>query len=287
MKIESGLHHPAASVNLRNSVVAAMLLSVAALAAAQMNGREIVERSVPVTEADWKAAPEYSCLERDQGPGGHSKTFQDLMIMGSPYQRLVAVDDKSLSSGRQKQQVLNLQQTIQKRRNETAQERAQRGAEYRKSRARDHLFLEQLTKAFNFGLVGQQKIGDHEVYVLNAVPRPDYQPPNQEAQVLKGMQGMLWVDKKTYQWVKVEARVTRPVWIEGFMAKVEPGTRFELDKAKVEDNIWLPEHYVMRSRAKILLVLKRRSSADQTFSGYQKIMPTGPPGSEQKVRNPS
>jgi len=263
-----GAVYRGASVNLRNIVVAAMLLS--ASAAAQTDARQIIERSVPVAAADWKAMPDYECLERDREPGGGNKTFQDLMIMGSPYQRLVAINGKSLPPSEREEQERKLQETIHRRRNETPQERAQRIAKYQKSRERDHLFLEQLIKGFNFRLVGQQKMGDHQVYVLKAFPRPGYQPPNQEAEVLKGMRGTLWIDTKTYQWVKVHAVVTRPVWIEGFVAEVEPGTQFELDKTKVEDDIWLPAHYVMKARAKILFLFSHRSEDDETYSHYQK-----------------
>jgi hypothetical protein len=47
------------------------------------------------------------------------------------------------------------------------------------------------------------------------------------------MQGKLWIDKDSFQWVKVEAQVMHPVSIEGFLAKVEPGTHFELEKEPV------------------------------------------------------
>jgi len=33
------------------------------------------------------------------------------------------------------------------------------------------------------------------------------------------MEGKLWIDEKTFQWVKVEATVIRPVSIEGFWLK--------------------------------------------------------------------
>ena len=67
--------------------------------------------------------------------------------------------------------------------------------------------MEQLTKAFNFTLEGEQKLGPYDVYVLKATRRPGYVPPNRETRVLTGMEGRLWVDKKSYQWVKVEAHV--------------------------------------------------------------------------------
>jgi hypothetical protein len=254
-----------------NSMVVAMLLGVAA-SAAQTDPRAIMEYSVQAIEADWKAAPDYECVERDRETGG-SKTFQDLMIEGSPYQRLVALNEKPLSFSGQKEQQQRLQATIAMRRKETAQQRAQRIAKYSRSRERDHLFLEQLIKAFNFSLVGQQELEGYQVYILKALPRPNYQPPTREAEVLKGMQGTLWIDKTTYQWVRVEARVTRPVWIEGFVAKVEPGTEFELDKMPVGDDIWLPKHYVMKARAKILFLFNHSSGDDDTYYNCRRIAP--------------
>jgi hypothetical protein len=252
--------------------MAAVVLSVSSVAA-QTDAQGVIERSVQRITADWNASPEYECLERDREPNGGSKTFDDLMLAGSPYQRLVAVNDKPLSAGDQEEQQRKLDETIKQRRNEGREQRAQRIAKYQKSRERDYLFLEQLTKAFDFKLVGQRKLGDYEVYVLKAVPRPDYKAPNREAEVLKGMRGTLWIDNKTYQWVKVVASVTRPVWIEGFVAEVEPGTQFELDKMLVGDDIWLPKHYVMKARAKVFLLFNHKSAEDDTYFDCRKIPP--------------
>jgi hypothetical protein len=109
--------------------------------------------------------------------------------------------------------------------------------------------------------------------VLKATPRPGYKPPNTEAKVLTGMEGELWIDKKTFQWIKVEATVIHPVSIAGFLAEVEPGTHFELEKMALEDNLWLPKHFAMKSRAKIFCLFTRKSQADETYSGYHKTAP--------------
>jgi hypothetical protein len=133
--------------------------------------------------------------------------------------------------------------------------------------------VEQLTKGFVFHLTGEQKLGPREVYVLKATPRPGYEPPNNEAKVLTGMEGMLWIDEKTFQWVKVEATVIRPVSTAGFLAQVQPGTRFELEKMPVTDSIWLPEHFAMKSQARVLFLFTRKLQDDETYYGYHKSTP--------------
>ena len=263
-----------ASSLIKSMMKQILLLAVLSSASfAQQDADTIIQRSVAANEADWKAAHEYDYLERDRQKGGGTKTSEELMILGSPYERPVAVNGKPLSSEQQAQEQQELETTLVERRKESQHQRVERIAKYEKERESDHLLMEQLTKALDFKLVGQQKLGPYEVYVLKATPRPGYEPPNNEAKVLTGMEGKLWIDEKTFQWVKVEATVIRPVSIEGFLAEVEPGTHFELEKAPVTDSIWLPKHFAIKSQAKVLFLFTRKSRADETYGGYHKAAP--------------
>lgn len=251
-----------------------LLLAVLCSASlAQQDADAIIQRSVAANEADWKAAHEYDYVERDRQKGGGTQTSEELMILGSPYERLVAVNGKPLPPEQQAQVQKELETTLEERQKESRQQRRERIAKYEKERESDHLLMEQLTKALDFKLVGEQKLELYEVYVLKATPRPGYEPPNIESKVLTGMEGKLWIDEKTFQWVKVEAAVIRLVSIEGFLAEVEPGTHFELEKAPVTDSIWLPKHFAMKSQAKVLFLFTRKSQADETYSGYHKPSP--------------
>ncbi len=220
-----------------------------------------------------KRAPEYDYFERYAQAGGGTKTYEELMILGSRYERLKAVNGKPLSPDQQAQEQQKLQATIDARRSESQEERAERIEKYEKERNHNHLMMDQLTKALDFKILGEQMLGRHKVFVLKATPRPGYEPPNYQAEVLTGMEGRLWIDEKTFQWVKVEATVIRPVSIGGFLARVEPGTRFELEKMPVQDDIWLPRHFAMKSQAKVLFFFPRKSQADETYYGYYKAPP--------------
>jgi hypothetical protein len=192
------------------------------------------------------------------------------MILGSDYQRLIAVNGKPLAPEEQATEQQKLEKVVAQRQGESEEQRAQRIAKYENDRKRDHLLMEQLTVALNFKLLGEQKLGPHEVYVLQATPRTSYQPPNTETKVLTGMRGKLWIDKRTYQWVKVTAEVVHPVSIEGFLAQVQPGTRFELEKMPVADGIWLPKHFSIRARAKVLFFFSYKTQDDETYFDYHK-----------------
>jgi hypothetical protein len=229
----------------------------------------VIQRSVAANRLDWSAAPQYSYFERDrQGKG--SKTYEVVMIQGSPYRRLVALNKAPLSPADQDKEGRLMKDAIAKRRAESREERVARTAEYEKERNRDRSLMDQLVEAFDFRSLGQQKLGNRDVYLLRATPRPGYRPPNIETEVLTGMRGTLWIDKDSFQWVKVAADVVHPVFIAGFLARVEPGTRFELEKAPVAEGVWLPTHCAMKSRAKILFVLTHRENEDETYFDYHK-----------------
>ena len=84
------------------------------------------------------------------------------------------------------------------------------------------------------------------------------------------MEGTLWIDRKTFQWVKVEAHVIHPVRIEGFLAEVEPGTEFEVEKRPVSVNVWLASHYSMKSKANVVLLFPHKGEEDNSYFDYLK-----------------
>ena len=248
----------------------ALLVTLSSASASDQNdAATVIRRSITANNDDWNAAPAFDYFERDQ-ENGQTNTYAEIMILGSPYERLVAANGHPLTQAEQAEQQRKLDEAVSQRRYESAQQRKRRLAKYEKDRKRDHLLMDQLVKAFNFRLLGQQTIGPYDVYVLKATPRTGYKPPNMAAQVLTGMQGRLWIDKNTFQWVKVEAEVIHAVSIEGFLARVEPGTRFELEKTPVTDGVWLPKHFAMKSRARILFFLRNNRQEDDTYFDYHR-----------------
>ncbi|HVV44137.1 MAG TPA: hypothetical protein VHC72_03005, partial [Bryobacteraceae bacterium] len=176
----------------------------------------IIRRSVDAMHRDWQSAARYTHLERDIEAHG-SKTFQILMIEGSPFQKLTAVNGKPLSEAEAKKEEEKLRQEIASRCGESPDDRRKRIADYQKDLERDREMIGELAKAFTFRVAGRQRVNGHQTWLLNATPKPGYQPPNLETKALTGMEGKLWIDTATFEWVRVEAHVVRPVSIEGFL----------------------------------------------------------------------
>jgi hypothetical protein len=232
--------------------------------------KAIISRSVQANHRDFAAAPHYNNKEEDN-LGYISKTYQVTMIDGSPYRRLLAIGGKPLPPDQAKRELQKEAEVRRARKAETPAARRARIAKFERDRLRDSAMMSQLTKAFNFSFEGEDTIRSHKVFVLKASPRADYEPPNRDCEVLTGMEGKLWIDKESFQWVQVEAEVIRPVSISGFLATVEPGTRFELQKEPLGDGtVWLASHFQMRASAKVLYLFNKNSHEEEKFWDYQK-----------------
>lgn len=235
-----------------------------------LSAQDIISRSAQAIHEDWERAPNFDFCELDEHVKT-TKTYQVIMISGSPYNRLVAMNGNALSPEMQSAEAEKLAAAILQRQKETAEAHQQRIAQYEKERQRDQQLLEELTRAMEFTFTGYETVDAHETYVLDAKPKHGYVPRSVVTRVLTGMQGRLWIDRASYRWVKVKAEVVHPVTIEGFVARVEPGTQFELEETPVEDPsaIWLASHFKMQSRAKIFWLFPKSSMEDETYFHYK------------------
>jgi hypothetical protein len=239
---------------------------------------EIVRKSVDAIQADWAQAPLYAYTERDveskhNGPN-LAKTYRVLMIDGSPYNMATAVNDQPLSASDKAAEQRKLEREIEKRRDESQRDRERRIAKYVKDRSHEHQMLQEMVHAFQFRLTGDAQIDGHACWVLDARPNPSYQGRSHESKVLKGMTGRLWIDKATNQWVKVHAEVIRPVSFYGFLAKVGPGTQFDLEEAPVSDNVWMPKRFRVLVHATALGLFNQNSTEDDTYRDYRPMPQT-------------
>jgi hypothetical protein len=229
----------------------------------------IIDQSARATHEDWQRAPSFDFCEVDQDDKA-SRTYLVAMIAGSPFSRLVSVNGQHLTSEVAEREARRFDAAVQQRQQETPEQHQRRVAQYEKERRRDQLFLEQLTQAMEFTLTGIETTDAHKTFVVNAAPKPGYTAKSIQTAVLSGMRGKLWIDQTSFRWVKVQAEVVHPVMIEGFVARVLPGTRFELEEKPIDDReIWLPSHFSMQSRALILLLFLKSSRQDVTYFHYK------------------
>jgi hypothetical protein len=219
------LQHVLKMMGVTTALVVIATLCLSAETSAPDIGK-IVQESARVTDADRKASSNYDYSETDLQSDGSKRTYSVRMLFGSPYRELTAINGKPLPKDKQEDEKRKLEDEISRRKQESPSARAHRVEEFQKEQNRVRRFIQEFVHAFDFKLIAEQQLGDRQVYVVEATPRAGYRATDNASRVLTGMRGRLWIDKQTYQWVKVEADVIHPVSIAGFVARVEPGTRF-------------------------------------------------------------
>lgn len=255
------------------SACGVLLLSAWGAAGLRAAQQDIIQRSVENTNEDWAAAPRYTYTEHDviiKNGKKTEKTYEVMMIEGSPYNKVLAINGRRISPAQAAVEDRKLQQEIARRRNETPSARQKRVAAYERERRQDHELLREMVRAFNFKPAGEEDINGRRCFVFTATPRPEYQPVNRSTKVLKGMRGKLWIDTQQEQWVRVQAEVFRPVAFGLFIAQVQPGTEFTLEQKPVQGNIWLPSRFSTRVKARVFL-MSRNSSDDEDYSNYRQL----------------
>lgn len=254
------------------------VVPLAVLCAAPPDAKQIVARSVANTEADWHVYPQYDFTERDlTAPDGrNSKTYRVRMIDGAPYDELIAVDGEPLSKAQAASEARKLRQEIARLQRQTPSQRQKRAAGYDRERRQDNALLKTMIEGFDFRLTGEATVAGRRCFVLQGIPKPDFQPTSRETEVLKGMRGTMWIDEQQYQWVKVKAEVFRPVTFGLFIARVRPGTEFTLEQQPVTGTLWLPSHFSMRVKATILHFWAHNSFDDETYRDYRKASQRAP-----------
>jgi hypothetical protein len=261
---------------MKHILVASALAVVVATAtgAVAPDASDIVRKSVDAMHRDWVAAADFDHCETDVTKDG-TKTYAVTTIFGSPYSRLTAVNGQPLADDERQRELQKEGAARMARQSEAQDVRARRLQENAAQTRRNRLLFEQVPQAFDFTSEKTEPIDGLNAYVVRASPKRDYRPPSGEAEVLRGMEGRLWIEQNSLRWVKVEATVIRSVEIAGLLARVEPGTQLLLEQRPVSSDVWLPTRFSMRTRARILLLLRQRTQVDESYFDYRRVERSG------------
>ena len=234
-------------------------------------------------EADRKEAElerQYTFLQRNDeadldGSGKVTKrqvrTWDITLLEGSPYRRLVAVNDRPLSAADQKLEEQKLQAGIEQRRNEPPEQRERRIAEWHRKQEKQREPARELLEAFNFRLAGEETLNGGETWVIDATPKPGYKPKSTATSFFPKVVLRLWIDQAAFQWVKLTMDVRDTVTFGGFLLRVAKGGHLEIEQTRVNSEVWLPKRASLNASARLLFVKGYHKSIDVRFSDYKKF----------------
>src|SRR5262249_43122493 len=242
--------------------------------------KEIVRRSVEMDHHNFERARKYTCTQHEiikhvdkQGKvkSTEVKTFDINFYFGELYSRLVQVGDKPLSDKEQKKEDEKLEKFLSKRRRESEEDRAKRAEKEKKEREEGRAFVRNVINAYDFRLLGDDQVSEKETWVIEATPRKDFKPTQPHADILKKIKGRMWIEKKDYNWVKVEAESFDTISFGLFLFRIHPGSRFVLETQYINQELWAMKRLYINGSARIALLKNEAIEQEDEFSNFKKF----------------
>jgi len=266
-------------INKRRNLVILLATSSALFAQAQNQSsvpdvRQIVESSIAATQRHWQVRLHYSYMERDADrrldSEGRLKSedvavSKTILVDGVPFELLVERNGQPPSAAEERRQKENLD----KLKRETPEQRAERIHKQEEEEEEETSLVRELPKAFDFQLAGEDVVNGRPAYVLQATPRPGYQPQGKYGKMFAKVEGKLWVDKQDRGWIKADGHVIQPFSLGLFLVRVLRGSHITMEQTRVGDGIWMPEHVEVRAAAKIFFVKSLVIDRVLTYSEYR------------------
>ncbi len=252
--------------------------------------RDLIRQAASRDIENDKRQRDYTYIEREEehkldGKGAtksvESKTHEVMVLYHEPVERLIAKDDKPLSEKDAAKEDERIQKIVDKRKNESESERKKRLEKEEKAREDDRQFVSEVNDAYNFHLAGIENLDGRDAWVIDAEPRPGFEPRRKEAKILPKFRFRVWIDKADSEWVKLDADCIDTVSFGWFLARIHKGSHIEIDQTRVNEEVWLPKHVSLTLDARLALLANVNVQEIVTYRDYKKfrtdtrILPAG------------
>jgi hypothetical protein len=198
-------------------------------------------------------------------------TYEVLEIYGRQVRRQIEKDDKPLSAKEAAKEEEKIQKIIDKRKNESDEDRKKREEKEIKDREEGRKFVREVADAYDFKLVGTEDVGGRAAWVIDGEPRPGFEGHMKESKFLSKFHGRVWIDKGDLQLAKMDIEAIDTVSVGWVLARIHKGSRFILQQTRVNDEVWLPEHVTFKFDARVALLKGYKIDGDEEYRDYKKF----------------
>jgi hypothetical protein len=184
---------------------------------------------------------------------------------GHTYRKLVERDGKPLP----------MDELAKEDRKQQAKERkaARRAPEAQAERRRKETeAIDEIFRLYDIRVVGREAFEGRDAILVTFASRPGVETTTKPGKIVKKFSGRAWIDEADRQLVRVEAKLTDDLSFGfGILAKLKKGARAELQRRKVNDEIWLPAEARFVGHARVFLVKALHIDALSEYSDYRRF----------------
>lgn len=181
--------------------------------------------------------------------------------------RLIAINDKPLPPVAEAAEIHRLQNLLA---HPELQAHRLRREQADANRANEMIRL--LPTAFVYRYEGMIEGPNGACYRFSMQPNPDFDPPDRQAQVLHGMAGELWIDKRDQRMVRLNVHLIADVefgW--GIFGRLYKGGTILVEQKNVGENHWEQDLLRLNLRGTILVFKSLVIDTTETESNYAPV----------------
>ncbi len=224
-------------------VVFALPLLFAA-AAAPPDARDIVKIAIDREIHNQRQLANYTWQEESVvRVDGHvkKKVKEHFSIDGSNYSKLAEKDGRPLPDAEARKEQAKMDKEIARRKNESPSQRDKRLAAERKEVAEGIKFREDVLRAFDFKIEGEDVVNGFKAWRIAGTRRVDFKPKSRDGKMLAKLRGHLWVHQESNEWLKFDVETLEKLTFGAFLATVAPGAHISSQQMRVNESLWHPE----------------------------------------------
>ena len=193
---------------------------------------------------------------------------------GEEISTLVKKDGKPLNEAEQKKETEQAQKRVEAIQNRQAKKdaKAEKAREEGKEeKSSDDPDIETFLRTSQFVNPRRERFRGQDVLVFDFEGNPEYKPRNLVEKIVQKLAGVIWIDEKAHDVVRLEAYFASDAKIAGgLLATVQKGTSFVFEQAYLNNEVWLPTYEEAHASARLLLVKGYKVSAVTRYSDYKR-----------------
>lgn len=187
--------------------------------------------------------------------------------------RLVRKNGRELTADEQKKEEERVTKEAEKARGR--RERAAAEGKETGPRGEDEVTVSRLLELGRFTNAHWLKLDGRPTIQVDFVGDPAAKTHNRFEEVIRDMEGTVWVDEQDKVLRRVEGRFMRPFKVGGgLLADIRQGTSFQFDQKKVNDEVWLPSTMQAVGAMRVLLLFHFDGSGNVMNSDYRRFRAT-------------
>jgi hypothetical protein len=247
------------------------------------DAREIVRKSVELDQANWLRLKDYTwtvhSTERHFDSAGKVRSedksaWETVMLKGEPFRRMVERNGRPLTPDEQRKENEKLDKNTARLARETPEQERQRIADYEKRRRSEREFLREIPDAYDLHIDAETQVDGNDVWVVSGTPKTGYRAKTRDAKAFSKIRGKIWIDKSSYQWVRVEAETTGTIAYGVLLARLNAGASLVFEQTRAAEALWLPKRLYMKGTGRLALLKKVAMDEEMNWSDYRKFQVT-------------